>query len=165
MQMNAESFTDDPQSQPGRSTHDGEIQFTIESSYGNVSLVTTAIYALCERRFGTESAAQLELCAAEALTNANEQADGGEEGHAVGVRLRLESERLILEVYDQGQSMDPKLLELGTGALDFDPDNVDTLPEGGMGLALIRMNADELEYHTKDGVNCLRLTRAYTERD
>ncbi|MCH9673409.1 MAG: ATP-binding protein [Gammaproteobacteria bacterium] len=162
--MNAEAVPEDSgPSDVQRSTHNGAIHFSIASQYGNVSLVTTAIRALCHGRFGLEAAGQLELCAAEAITNAIEHAYKGEEGHHVGVRLLLEDERLVLEVYDQGNSMDPNLLAVGTGALEFDPDDIDNLPEGGMGLALIRMSADELEYHTKDGVNCLRLTRNFGE--
>jgi serine/threonine-protein kinase RsbW len=42
---------------------------------------------------------------------------------------------------------------------DFDETDLADIPEGGMGLALIRMNMDEVEYRSNESENRLRMVK------
>ena len=83
----------------------------------------------------------MELCAVEAVTNAIKHAYRGAGGHEVSVEVSFTRERLDLDVRDQGMSMPAaQALKLRSGSqvFDFDPSDLEAIPEGGMGLEIIR---------------------------
>ena len=47
----------------------------------------------------------------------------------------------------------------GSDVFAFDPSDLKSVPEGGMGLELMRQTMDQATYSTEGGTNCLRLTR------
>ncbi|MEO8128771.1 MAG: ATP-binding protein, partial [Bryobacteraceae bacterium] len=107
-------------------------------------------------------AASLELCTVEAVTNAIKHAYGDTPGHEVSIELLLNNERLDVAVFDQGQSI-PKehlaKLSESSRVFEFDPSDLGAIPEGGMGLEIIRQEMDEVSYSTDNGTNCLRMTK------
>jgi serine/threonine-protein kinase RsbW len=103
----------------------------------------------------------IELALAEALTNIVEHGYGGDHGDAVRLRLQERGGGLEIDIWDRGQPIPDGLIESTDVATTFlfDPTDLDGLPEGGMGLALIKAAFDDVRYGTRDGVNRLRLVR------
>jgi serine/threonine-protein kinase RsbW len=114
-------------------------------------------------------ASSVDLCATEAVTNAIKHAYRGAQGHDVSVEVCFTSEpdpdvRLDVSVCDQGVSMpEEQLAKLrdGSNVLEFDPADLGSVPEGGMGIEIIRLLMDQVSYSTNGGTNCLRMTKFF----
>ena len=78
------------------------------------------------------------LALTEACSNSVRHAYAGGEG-SVDIRYELHDDRLVIEVADDGEGFEP------TGAQDSDAE----LVEGGLGIAIIRSIADDLEIGTR----------------
>lgn len=107
-------------------------------------------------------AGEVEVCAVEAVTNAIRHAYRGESGHEVSVTLMIRAGKLEVDVSDTGTPMpehqQSRLVE-GSRILEFDPDETELLPEGGMGLQIMHELMDEVSYRREGDVNSLQLIR------
>jgi len=57
---------------------------------------------------------------------------------------------------DTGKPMQGNLLEQkDISSLEFEPDDLDSIPEGGRGLAIVKEIMDSMDCKTEDGKNCL----------
>jgi anti-sigma regulatory factor (Ser/Thr protein kinase) len=140
-----------------------EIRLVIDSDLKNVSLVGRAINALCPLIARSRiSASEIELCVVEAVNNCIEHAYGKEKGHEIEVCFTLHQDRLVIDVYDTGKSMDLKRLnQTDLSALEMDSDQINTIAEKGRGLAIIKEIMDVVAYETENGKNCLSLTKNF----
>lgn len=91
----------------------------------------------------------------EVITNIISYAYDDAEEHQIVVRLRVERDRFVIDVEDDGREFNP--LETVEPELDLP---VDERPVGGLGLSLVRRLISELEYDRRGGWNCLTLIRA-----
>jgi serine/threonine-protein kinase RsbW len=135
----------------------------VDSNLNDVFLISIFVRAVCDRLgMNVEDTSSVDVCAVEAVTNAIKHAYLGAPGKEVSVEVSATLERLDLYVRDQGQTMAEehiaKLLK-GSQVLDFDPLDLEGVPEGGMGLQIIHQLIDEAAYSTEGGTNCLRLTK------
>ena len=121
------------------------------------------VRALCEHlEMDTTEAESLELCLAEVLTNVVKHAYLGVSGNKVSVDVSFTPDRLDLIVRDRGLSMPEEYrsrLQNDSGIFDFDPADLNTVPEGGMGLEIVRRGMDEASYFSGDAGNQYRLTK------
>ncbi|RYY96000.1 MAG: ATP-binding protein [Comamonadaceae bacterium] len=103
----------------------------------------------------------VELAVTEALTNIIEHGYGGDRPEPVRLRVRDDDAGLAIDIWDRGRPIPDGLIEATDVATTFlfDPTDVDGLPEGGMGLALIKAAFDDVRYGSRDGVNRLHLLR------
>jgi len=133
----------------------------IESAVEHVPLVGMAIRKLCSLvGMSEEEALQIELCVVEAVTNSIEHAYLMRPGEEVEVVFTLSQEELVLEVRDRGISLDRSLLERNHfPAIEFDPSDLEHIPERGRGLALIKQIMDIVSYRTVNGRNCLTMKK------
>jgi len=132
------------------------VSLRIDSRLELVELVTASVRAMCVTAGLPERAgAQVALAVDEALNNVIRHAYRGEAGHPVDVAFTLEPGRFTVEIGDDGGAMPSG----GSSTLDFDPDDLAGLPEGGMGLHIIRGVMDEVAYRRVGGRNTLRLSR------
>jgi serine/threonine-protein kinase RsbW len=117
---------------PGRT-----VRLTIPAKPEYITLSRLALAGLARvRRFGDDTLADLKLALTEACSNSVRHAYGGGEGH-VDISFELRDDRLIVEVADDGTGFEPAELDgNGAGA---------ELTEGGLGIAIIRSIADEVE--------------------
>jgi len=138
-------------------------RFTIDSDLTDLFLVFIIIRGVCDHLgMAATEASSIGVCTVEAAANAIKHAYRGVRGHDVWLHVSFTPERLDLEVRDQGITMPEKqvnLLSSGSHVFEFDPTNLEGIPEGGMGLEIIRQTMDEASYSTRDGTNCLRLTK------
>jgi len=94
-----------------------------------------------------ETLADLKLALTEAVSNSIRHAYVGREGY-VEVRYELTGSELGIEVVDDGAGFDPERPPVLEG---------EELSEGGLGIAIIRTIADELEIESRPGERGSRL--------
>ena len=134
---------------------------TIESELKNVCLVGVMAQSLC--RFEGMDGSQcdrVELSVVEAVNNAIIHAYNREPNHLVEVAIRVYPDRMVFEISDRGK----RLEKFAPTPPDYDPGNLDTLPEEKMGLFLIASPMDRTDYSTESGRNVLTLTK-YLKKD
>jgi serine/threonine-protein kinase RsbW len=96
-------------------------------------LALTGIARLCQ--LSDELLADLKLALTEAASNSVRHAYGDADVGVVEISYELFPDRLVIEVVDEGEGFDPVAAE----------GNADELSEGGLGIAIIRAIADEVE--------------------
>ena len=113
------------------------VRLTIPAKPEYVTLSRLALTGLSRvRPLAPDTLADLKLALTEACSNSVRHAYGDAEGH-VEISFELGADRLVIEVTDDG-----------TGFVADDPAAAvdgDELTEGGLGIAIIRAIADEVE--------------------
>jgi serine/threonine-protein kinase RsbW len=126
-------------SEEGRS-----VRLTIPAKPEYIGLGRLALTAIAGvRPLSDETLHDLKLALTEACTNSVRYAyaDGGE--GEVEIVYRLEPDRLVVEVGDDGSGFDPDSSALHGEAAELD--------EGGLGIEIIRALADEVEIGPRNG--------------
>jgi serine/threonine-protein kinase RsbW len=122
---------------PGSNGGPQVVRLTIPAKPEYVTLGRLALTGLSRLRpVGDETLADLKLALTEACSNSVRHAYGAQAG-VVEIVYELHPDRLVIEVKDDGEGFAPAGEE-----------QVDALPglaEGGLGIAIIRALADELE--------------------
>jgi serine/threonine-protein kinase RsbW len=124
-----------------------EIRLTIPARPEYITLCRLALTGISHLRPLTdETLADLKLALTEACSNSVRHAYGGGDG-TVEIRYELHADRLVIEVADNGGGFDP------ASAHEADLE----LAEGGLGIAIIRSIADDLEIGTGEAGRGSRL--------
>ena len=112
------------------------VRLTIPAKPEYITLSRLALSGLSRvRALPDETLADLKLALTEACSNSVRHAYGDDGGH-VDISFELRDDRLIVEVADDGSGFEP----------DAPGKNGDDeLSEGGLGIAIIRSIADEVE--------------------
>jgi serine/threonine-protein kinase RsbW len=112
------------------------VRLTIPAKPEYITLSRLALAGLSRvRAFPDDTLADLKLALTEACSNSVRHAYENGEGH-VDISFELRDDRLIVEVADDGSGFE---LEQAVKS------NEDVLSEGGLGIAIIRSIADEVE--------------------
>jgi serine/threonine-protein kinase RsbW len=112
------------------------VRLTIPAKPEYITLSRLALSGLSRvRAFPEDTLADLKLALTEACSNSVRHAYGDDEGH-VDISFELLDDRLIVEVADDGSGFEP-----GDAGENVDEE----LSEGGLGIAIIRSIADEVE--------------------
>jgi serine/threonine-protein kinase RsbW len=128
------------------STDSRSVLLTIPAKAEYITLGRLALTGLSRLRpLGDETLADLKLALTEACSNSVRHAYPRGEGQ-VEIRYELHSDRLVIEVADDGEGFDHRPAAEG-----------DELVEGGLGIAIIRAVADEFEVGAKTGGRGSRL--------
>lgn len=113
------------------------VRLTIPAKPEYITLSRLALSGLARvRPLAPDTLADLKLALTEACSNSVRHAYGEREGH-VEISFELRGDRLVIEVADDGSGFE---LEQPGAAVDGDD-----LTEGGLGIAIIRAIADEVE--------------------
>ena len=126
-----------------------EVRLTIPAKPEYVLLGRLALSGITRMRpLDDETVNDLKLAVTEACSNSVRHAyRDGREG-SVEIIYELHEDRLVIEVCDDG---------LGFAVREREPFDVSHLTEGGLGIAIIRELADELELGPRDGGQGSRL--------
>ena len=125
--------------------HVQSIRLTIPAKPEYITLGRLALTGIARLRaepMSQEVLGDLKLALTEACTNSVRHAYDGGEG-IVEILYELHEDRLVVEVSDTGEGFEHTELEQ-------DEDD-DELTEGGLGIAIIRALADELEITARNG--------------
>ncbi|WP_427913077.1 ATP-binding protein [Ramlibacter sp. MMS24-I3-19] len=138
-----------------------ESELLVAPTLSEVAQATQQVRALLPDWLSESERDAIELALAEALTNIVQHGFGRAGGQPVRLRLRERGGALEVDVWDQGRPIPKDLLSQADPSTTFlfDPTNLAGLPEGGMGLALIKAAFHEVRYGSRDGVNRLHLVR------
>jgi len=135
------------------------IHLSIASRLELVRLLGLAVRGICQGLpFSGEDVDALELAVCEAANNAIKHAYKGKPDGTVRVSVVVDDTGVVICVQDRGVPLED------TGKLANDlvaPRSIDELPEGGMGLYLIRKAADSVGYKAGDKDNVLVLRKAF----
>jgi len=114
------------------------VRLTIPAKPEYITLSRLALSGLARvRALPEETLADLKLALTEACSNSVRHAYGDGEGH-VAISFELRDDRLIVEVADDGTGFEPAVPGVNG-------DEGAELSEGGLGIAIIRSIADEVE--------------------
>ena len=126
-------------------TRNGEVfavRLCIPAKPEYISLGRLALTGLSRlRAFPDDVLADMKLALTEACTNSVRHAYDGGDG-MVEIVYELHDDRLVVEVTDTGEGFEQR---------DAEPDDSEELTEGGLGIAIIRALADELEIGRRNG--------------
>jgi serine/threonine-protein kinase RsbW len=113
------------------------VRLTIPAKAEYITLGRLALAALARvRPLSDEALSDLKLALTEACTNSVRHAYRDDRRGLVEIRYELRSDRLVVEVADDGSGFD----------LTRSPEpEEDELSEGGLGMAIIRAVSDEVE--------------------
>ena len=138
-----------------------ESELLVPATLAEVAQATQKVRRLLPDWLSGGECDAIELALAEALTNIVRHGFGSTPGQPVRLRVRERAGALEIDLWDQGQPIPEDRLALADPSTTFlfDPTNLAGLPEGGMGLALIKAAFHEVRYGSRDGVNRLHLVR------
>ncbi len=126
-----------------------EVRLRIPAKPEYITLCRLALTGISRLRpLADETLADLKLALTEACSNSVRHAYADGEG-SVDIRYELHADRLVIEVVDDGEGFDPA--QSGGNGDD------DELAEGGLGIAIIRSIADDVEIGAGEGGRGSRL--------
>jgi serine/threonine-protein kinase RsbW len=124
------------------------VRLTIPARAEYITLCRLALTGIARlRELSDELLADLKLALTEAASNSVRHAYGDKDAGVVDISYQLFSDRLVIEVTDDGEGFDPAEAE----------GSVAELSEGGLGIAIIRAIADEVEFGAQPGGKGSRL--------
>jgi serine/threonine-protein kinase RsbW len=124
------------------------VRLTIPARAEYITLCRLALTGIARlRELSDELLADLKLALTEAASNSVRHAYGDKDAGVVDISYQLFSDRLVIEVRDEGEGFDPADAE----------GNAAELSEGGLGIAIIRAIADEVEFGVQPGGRGSRL--------
>ncbi len=133
------------------------IVLTASSTLEHVSLVGAAVNGICRSIVSEGEAYQIGLCVVEACNNVIEHAYRYDETQTFSVTVTLTAEEISCSMRYGGYSF-PEGINLPT-QFNFDPNDIDNLPEGGMGLFIMGQLMDKIEITNENNINILTLTK------
>lgn len=134
------------------------ISLLIDSKFKNISVASLAIRGLCKHLALSDiDTYYLELCVMEAINNAIQHAYSNEEGHAVDVTISYSPGEVVVKIRDTGK----KMMLYVPKRPDFDPDDITSVPNHGMGLYIIHSIMDEITYKTSGNINTLTMRKTF----
>jgi serine/threonine-protein kinase RsbW len=124
------------------------VRLTIPARAEYITLCRLALTGIARlRELSDELLADLKLALTEATSNSVRHAYGDEVVGVVEISYELFPDRLVIEVTDEGEGFDLAKAE----------GHPDELAEGGLGIAIIRAIADEVEIGAQPGGKGSRL--------
>jgi serine/threonine-protein kinase RsbW len=121
---------------------DRMVRLTIPAKAEYITLGRLALTAIARvRPLSREALSDLKLALTEACTNSVRHAYREGRAGTVEIVYQLEPDRLVVEVADDGQGFQPGQLAGGANG---------DLSEGGLGIAIIRAVADEVEIDDRE---------------
>lgn len=136
-----------------------KITLSIDSELDHIGLIGLAVNKICRSIPLTEvDSYQVELCVVEAVTNCVEHAYQGKSGNTVHVDIDIGKNRVGFTIRDAGITMKKPPIP----SLNYDPSNLDELPEGGMGLFIIHAVMDDISYRHSDGENHMHFSKCFS---
>jgi serine/threonine-protein kinase RsbW len=140
-----------------------KLTLSIDSDLELVGLLTKAVRALCEDVLSEEETDAVELSVDEAVTNVIRHGYANKNDQRLDVELSFGDREVVIDILDHAEPMQAEFDEADASVFDFDQGDPSTLPESGMGIALIKRNMDSVEYTRGAGRNRLRMVKFFSK--
>jgi serine/threonine-protein kinase RsbW len=136
-------------------------ELLVPTTLDAVAVATQQLRAMLPDWLDAAEIDAIELAVAEALTNIVRHGYDGQAGPDMRLRVLERAGALEIDVWDQGRPIPRGRLDSAdaTTTFQFDPTDLAALPEGGMGLALIKSAFHEVRYGSRSGTNRLHMVR------
>ena len=123
--------------------------FSVPGRYDQVAIVCQFVVAGAEESgFGIDEIFQIELACDEACTNVIEHAYGGEEKGEILVTWQFSEGAFKITIVDEGRPFDAG--EVPKPQVPANPDDLDNLQIGGLGIHFMRKLMDEVHFQMDD---------------
>lgn len=133
-----------------------EANFSINSDYEQVVEINKLIRDyLMKENLETFVCNAVEICLSEALNNVIKHAYHDNSKFGIDINVRKNAKYIEVEIVDNGE---PRT-QFNKPTLDYDPNDIENLPEHGMGLYIIHQLMDEVNYITLNGKNYFTLKK------
>lgn len=133
-----------------------KIDLTIESSLENIELIAVSVKAICALlSFSENELSQIELSVVEAANNAVKHAYHDQKGNKIQLEIMLLPTQVIITMEYGGAIFQNEKQVI----LEFDPNNIQSLPESGMGLYILTHYMDHISYQVKEGKNLVTMAK------
>lgn len=128
----------------------------ITSEYELVGVACEEFRNFCNSKGIPESISiKVEICLTEALNNVIKHSYGGQEGNDIDLELAVDDVNLSIVIKEYGKARE----KITKPTLEFDPQDIENLPEGGMGLFIIEEIMDETIYHSDGKTNTFTMIK------
>ncbi len=125
-------------------------KFSITSEYHNISTISRKIKSfLREQRVNKDVSDPILISLMEALNNSIEHSYVEEPGHNIDVIIGISKTKVEVDILETGIAR----TKFEKPKLQFNPDDLSTAPEGGMGLYIMDSLMDGVSYKSENGVN------------
>lgn len=132
------------------------VKLKVASTLENVRLVGSVAKTISSLHFNSQEEGQLiETAIVEGCTNVVEHAYQFEPDRNIEVNIELNDTSLIFTIIDEGRLFDSSKIK----PFEFDPEDIENLPEGGMGIYIFNTIMDEVHYATREGKNHLKFVK------
>lgn len=136
--------------------------YTLKSKYENVAQICIKVRKICEQKKLTENFCNsIEISLTEALNNVIEHAYLENENEVIILIIEETTDKIVFKIIDSGNTRK----NVTPRALVIDPNDIDSLPESGMGLFIIESIMDKTEYINEGDKNIFKLTKKIHEVD
>ena len=130
--------------------------YSIESKYKNVNATADNIKKFCVGNGITEPVCNdLMICVIEALNNVITHSYNKDESQLIDISIAIRDSEFVVVITDNGIAR----TNFEKATLEFDPEDIENLPEGGMGLFIIENLMDSTNYSSKDGKNIFTMVK------
>lgn len=136
-----------------------KIKLIILNRLENSRLVGLCAKEVAAQLFDEAALTEIELAVIEIVNNCIEHACTDSDNQQISIEFLLKADRLLIEVMDKGKAIAPDLLEDISNDFNFDSTDFENLPEGGMGLKIVKNCMDEVSYQNQNGKNHWLLTK------
>lgn len=137
-------------------------RMTVQPTLQDVARATQALAAVLPLRLNPEARDVIEVALAEVLTNIVQHGYVGVAPAPIEVDWQEHASVFVVDVRDAGRAIPAARLEAaGEDTFAFDPDDLDSLPEGGLGLAILKAAFDVVDYRSEGGSNCMHLEKRF----
>ncbi|GBD90455.1 serine-protein kinase RsbW [bacterium BMS3Abin04] len=133
-----------------------QVKLSFSSNPRNVNYACISIKNfLSSKNIPNAISNEIELSVAEAVNNIIRHAYKGNTSELIEVEVKKNNNYVEIVFTDSGIPRE----NLEKPKLNFDPNDIENLPEGGFGLYLIDTIMDENDYYSQSGKNILRLKK------
>lgn len=125
-------------------------KFSITSEYHNIAVVNKKIKLFCLKESVPQNVIDaVEICLTEALNNAIKHSYEEKPGKKIDLIVGILNNKIDIDILETGL---PRT-NFDKPKLEFDPDDINSAPEGGMGLFIIESLMNSTSYSSKNGLN------------
>lgn len=125
-------------------------KFAITSEYHNISVVSKKIKAFCIKESVPINVIDaVEICLMEALNNVIKHSYKGLTGKKIDLIVSINPKTIDIDIMETGL---PRT-DIKKPTLEFNPDDLNSAPEGGMGLYIIDSLMNKTAYSSNNGLN------------
>jgi serine/threonine-protein kinase RsbW len=136
-----------------------KVILTIGNELGHARLAALCAKEIASNVFDEIQQIAIETAVVEAVNNCIEHACAGYEDCEITATFQLMPDKLTIELIDNGIPFNPVHLEQLVAEFDYDSSDIDQLPEGGIGLKIIKNCMDNVYYQRTATHNYWLLTK------